>query len=676
MIIVRNEITLTEAIPAATLERMKRTHQNGRGKNAHTYFYLTAAEETHFILWELCYLGADVMEDVAEYLTSARCPSGEVTQLRRTAGEFAEALREGERLSLSPDAETVLKKHHLTALTECRASGSVQEYLVDGERFTKKDLKDPALKRFCTASEKAEACPGSFFEIRSDSMTTSWHLSDQLLAWMDRMNDFPAGRSAVINPMKITPPRGSAEEIYTAMEGGAVVIVLHDDMFCSGGMEYLTELARAAASHSDSVRTVLCLGPENSWQLEKQFRGELGAEPIILEQGMRESPATAEFDRTEGERRLRSIARMQNADPEELVLFLDGDGPFTALDLVEALGQWNQAQKRRRKKKPLIESADTCIPGPSPEEWPMPHPQTPKPEKPKQRGRKKSAEKELEQLVGLTEAKRLLKQIADYAKLQKVMQERGLASETPCLHMVFTGNPGTAKTTVARLTARIFKECGILSVGNLIEVGRADLVGRYAGWTSQNVREKFEAAQGSVLFIDEAYSLTEDDRDSYGDEAVNTIVQEMENHRADTVVILAGYREEMQQFLKRNPGLRSRVPYHVDFPDYSEEELWQITKLKAKENGRIIAPEAEAKVRGILGAAVKQSDFGNGRFARNLVEQALLRQAERLMQGNVEDMTDRSLQMLMAEDFSAERLMEKESKSRPVGFCVPEVQTK
>ena len=166
-------------------------------------------------------------------------------------------------------------------------------------------------------------------------------------------------------------------------------------------------------------------------------------------------------------------------------------------------------------------------------------------------------------MIGLTKAKAVIAQALDYYKAQKLFREKGISLERPAMHMVFTGNPGTAKTTVARLFAQIMKENGLLPVGDLIEVGRADLVGKYVGWTAPTVKAKFAAAKGSVLFIDEAYSLVDDKDGLFGDEAINTIVQEMENHRDDIVVIFAGYPDKMEQFLQKNPGLRSRIAFHM-----------------------------------------------------------------------------------------------------------------
>jgi SpoVK/Ycf46/Vps4 family AAA+-type ATPase len=166
----------------------------------------------------------------------------------------------------------------------------------------------------------------------------------------------------------------------------------------------------------------------------------------------------------------------------------------------------------------------------------------------------------LQKLVGLTEIKELVDRIIDTVKVRKIRDSMGMTGNAKALHMVFTGNPGTAKTTVARLIGQIFAEEKILSSGAFVECGRADLVGKYVGWTAKNVRERFKDAKGGVLFIDEAYALA-DGTNTFGDEAINTLVQEMENHRSDVVVILAGYPDKMKTLLDRNEGLRSRITF-------------------------------------------------------------------------------------------------------------------
>lgn len=262
-----------------------------------------------------------------------------------------------------------------------------------------------------------------------------------------------------------------------------------------------------------------------------------------------------------------------------------------------------------------------------------------------------SAYQELQELIGLEEAKKIIGQILDYHKICKMYCESGLFQESPAIHMVFTGNPGTAKTTVARLFARILQENGVLRRGELYEVGRADLVGKYVGWTAQMVKQKFREAKGSVLFIDEAYSLSVDECGSYGEEAINTIVQEMENYRNELCVIFAGYPREMKEFLRRNPGLYSRIAFHVPFQDYTVDELFEIMKLLAKKRSLVLGEDLKEKLFPIFAEAKKHPDFGNGRFVRNMLEQAVMRRASRLLKNDSSCITKEKLVRLADEDF-------------------------
>lgn len=226
-----------------------------------------------------------------------------------------------------------------------------------------------------------------------------------------------------------------------------------------------------------------------------------------------------------------------------------------------------------------------------------------------------TAMKELNSMIGLTSVKKVIRKAIANFKMSKRCIDMGMARNKASLHMVFTGNPGTAKTTVARLFAEILKDEKVLSTGKFVEAGRADLVGQYVGSTAPKVKEKFKEAKGGVLFIDEAYSLCECHNGGYGDEAINTIVQEMENHRDDVIVIFAGYPDEMQEFLNTNPGLRSRIAFHIEFEDYTTDELCDITRLKVSNMGMTITDAAMDKLRGIYEEARKSTDFGNGRFA-------------------------------------------------------------
>ncbi len=278
---------------------------------------------------------------------------------------------------------------------------------------------------------------------------------------------------------------------------------------------------------------------------------------------------------------------------------------------------------------------------------------------------------ELQIMIGLTEIKNTVDEVIDSARIQKMRSDMGMDSYKTSLHMVFTGNPGSAKTTVARLLAQIFTKEGILDTGKYVECGRADLVGQYVGWTAKAVRSKFREAKGGVLFIDEAYALV-DDSNSFGDEAINTIVQEMENHRDDVIVIFAGYPDKMKEFLNKNEGLRSRIAFHLDFPDYNAKELVEILKLMADKKGYKVDSKIEEKCLSIFEKAVKQEEFGNGRYARNLLEQAMMAQARRITKEYAgKKITRKNLTTLKAIDFdvNASLKLDKETKHK-IGFAI------
>lgn len=275
---------------------------------------------------------------------------------------------------------------------------------------------------------------------------------------------------------------------------------------------------------------------------------------------------------------------------------------------------------------------------------------------------------ELGHMIGLDEAKKLIDQALNYYKAQKLFADKGMKNDHPAMYMIFTGNPGTAKTTVARLFARIMKENNLLSKGNLIEVGRGDLVGKYVGWTAPTIQKKFKEAQGSVLFIDEAYSLVDDRDDSFGDEAISTIVQEMENHRNDVVVIFAGYPDKMESFLQKNPGLRSRIAYHVPFSDYDTESLCEIAKLIAKQKGLKFTKEAFEKLSGLFDTARTENDFGNGRYVRNVIEKAKMAQATRLLTMDFDSVGSEDVTTIRPEDIELPKASAK-PKAKQIGFC-------
>ena len=240
---------------------------------------------------------------------------------------------------------------------------------------------------------------------------------------------------------------------------------------------------------------------------------------------------------------------------------------------------------------------------------------------------------EISELVGLAPVKEYVFGLADNLQVQQRRADAGMKTASLSMHMIFTGNPGTGKTTIARLVAKYLKAIGALKGGQLVEVSRADLVGRYTGHTAPLTNSVIESALGGVLFIDEAYSLYRGEQDSFGLEAIDTLVKGMEDHRDELVVILAGYTKEMEQFLTANSGLASRFPNQIEFPDYTADELLQITNVLARNKGYQLAEGCTEPLRDYY-ARQQEADSrtaGNGRLARNTLEKAIFHQSRRLV---------------------------------------------
>jgi len=261
------------------------------------------------------------------------------------------------------------------------------------------------------------------------------------------------------------------------------------------------------------------------------------------------------------------------------------------------------------------------------------------------------------ELIGLVPIKTRIRETAALLLVDRVRKQLQLSAETPTLHMCFTGNPGTGKTTVALRMAEILHRLNYIREGHLVTVTRDDLVGQYIGHTAPKTKEVIKKAMGGVLFIDEAYYLyrPENERD-YGQESIEILLQVMENNRDDLVVILAGYKNRMDQFFNSNPGMRSRIAHHLDFPDYSADELLAISKLMIAQQNYRFSEESEKVFSDYIHRRMKLEHFANARSIRNALDRARLRQANRLFNNKTVKIDKDALMTLEGEDFKASRI--------------------
>lgn len=438
------------------------------------------------------------------------------------------------------------------------------------------------------------------------------------------------------------------EQLYNSCEGGALIIRYEDEFFDDGefgspSQNIIEDLCEFAEKYRNQVLTIFCI-EKSSQKLADAFLSSCNNLSFIE---IYETSATAENAQAYLERK----AKECHVKPDKgLHLKAAENQRYTINELNAIFDKWYD----KKLKSSVFPQYKSCADVK----------QTIKTSKPKG-----SAYTEFKNLIGLESAKKTVDMALNFYKAQKLFKDKNIKIERPAMHMIFTGNPGTAKTTVARLFANICKENNLLSVGNLYEVGRGDLVGQYVGHTAPLVQKIFKRAKGSVLFIDEAYSLVDDRNGLFGDEAINTIVQEMENNRDDLIVIFAGYPDKMEGFLNKNPGLRSRIAFHVNFDDYGTEELCSIARKISSGKGLSLTDDAMDKLKLLLSDATEQKDFGNGRFVRNVIEKAQMAQLDRLVKMDFEDVTEEAVKTITAEDIVMPEAIAQKHKNIKLGFC-------
>ena len=558
------------------------------------------------------------------------------------------------------DDDDILDAFEIGALTASRPHCEFGEALIDGkkgvaditstaDKFLFSKTMIPEIERIYMGgrTKRAEGHPVHYI-VRTDDRDVRRNVYKNLLSALYENGRLKNQRYCFLDYNENSSFPGAAfNALYRSCEGGAVIIRYESEdsnggTFASRSSGVIAAICEIAVRYKNKVLTVICL-PKGANKLKEEFLSNWGSTAFIelYEDVVFGEKACAYLKNKAKDNHIRSDKKLTNQIQEER--------GYTAAELNRIFDEWysNKLCNDIYPQYKTSEKARAKV----------------REEKPKGQAYQK-----LQNLIGLEKAKEVMNQALGYFKAQKLFADRGLKNEQPSMHMVFTGNPGTAKTTVARLFAEIMKENGLLSSGEICEVGRADLVGKFVGHTAPLVKSAFKRAKGGVLFIDEAYSLVDDRDGMYGDEAINTIVQEMENNRKDTIVIFAGYPDKMEGFLNKNPGLRSRIAFHIPFDDYNSDELCKISELIARENGFELAGDVKEKLGKIFATATKRSDFGNGRYVRNIIERAKMVQANRLVNMDYDKVSDSDIFTLCAEDIELPA-EETEEKIIKIGFC-------
>ena len=620
------------------------------------YFFVTDAYEDTIVIGIIAINTNDVLKLTSEYLRKIGMELKDTYLEEITLIDIRNMLAHAERNDYIRDDDEVMKRFDLDVIYDRFGRGiEYEENIFDesnrnavykgAEIFLGRDTFISELDRIYSGkvNSRAKGHPVHYM-IQTDDREIRKGMYIRL---MQALYDNNRLRSKRYTFLDFRPgdkfSKSTYDCLYKSCIGGTVIVryLANDtaeDDYASCGRDTIEKLCEVMKKYRNQVLTVFCL-PRECTESKDIFYENLGNVSIVE---LKEEFVSGE----QAEEFLKILAKSNGIRTDKkLFAKLEDDKGYLVPDLRNLFDEWYDNKLKTGvypQYKDIVTVQHEVI-------------------KAAPRG---SAYDELKQMIGLDEAKKVINQALNYYKAQKLFADKGMKNDHPAMHMVFTGNPGTAKTSVARLFARIMRENNLLSKGNLIEVGRGELVGKYVGWTAPIIQKKFKEAQGSVLFIDEAYSLVDDRDGSFGDEAINTIVQEMENHRDDVVVIFAGYPDKMESFLQKNPGLRSRIAYHVPFNDYDTDSLCKIAKLIAKQKGVKLTEDACEKLTGIFDSARTESDFGNGRYVRNVIEKAKMAQATRLLAMDIDSIRSDDITTICAEDIDVPKTAEK----KRIGF--------
>lgn len=608
-----------------------------------------------------CLLTQDELDPIKmgrDYLNALGIKGGKMGASELTFSDYRRLLRRSSRYDVIDDDDVVLDRFNLHQLVHSYSRIKFEESilaplsnkLMDSQcrqLLTSNDLRQELIRiRASRSIEGIEGHPVHYLVKASDEKARE-QSSDILLGSLMKSGRLKTRRFCTIalseNPCSSC---GSIEDLFAMSNGGVIVIDVDKNLDLESNCADATfgmidKICTCARMFRNSVLTVWRF-PVDCSQVRSYLFERMGAMSFVE---LGEEAAAV----PRAKRMLAHFARACNLEPDEgLFEKLEKSETYLTAELRSMFEEW-QSRKLKTDVYPQYASFETVGAVEA------------------QKDSRGSAHEELMSLVGLADAKRVINGAIDFRRIQRFLLSKDVMRERPSYHMLFTGNPGSAKTTVARLFGRIMRENELLESGHILEVGRADLVGKYVGHTAPLVKKCFERAKGGVLFVDEAYSLIDDRDGCFGDEAINTIVQEMENNRDSVVVVFAGYPDKMQQFLQKNPGLGSRISFHVDFPDYSTEELCEISSVISAKKGLRLSSGAREKLAKLFDAARTESDFGNGRYVRSVVEKAMMAQATRLASGDLTALKKSDYCTILADDIEMPK--KTLTTQRKIGFC-------